>query len=126
MEEDLCHEITNKVAKGMIQTLGPNKTLPSIGEVTKAASGVKTIIDNYDTETNVGEHSVQHQKLNVIKEEKSMVNDLLKMKPFVLQTGRKHASFPDIQRTPFKNLDNDEFSKWLLQCRNEFPVHLWI
>ena len=123
MEEDLCHEITNKVAKGMIQMLGPNKTLPSIGKVTKAASGVKTIIDNFDTAMKVGKHSVQHQKLDAIKEEKLMVKDLLKVKPFVHQTGRKHASFPDIQRTPFKNLDNAEFSKWLLKCRDELPVH---
>ena len=41
MEDDLAHEITNRISKNIVKRMRPNKTIDSISKVCKSASGIK-------------------------------------------------------------------------------------
>ena len=122
IEDDLCQEISNGVGKKIVQRMGANKTVAAISKVCKAVSGIKDIIDNYDEKEGIQKQSVYHTKIDSLKEEKEMINDLKTLRPFKHTPGRKHHSFPGILRHPFRYLNQSEFCKWLNNCRNEFPV----
>ena len=48
MEIDLFQEIRNKGMKGIIQSMGANKTEKAIGRASKASSGVRRIVEAFD------------------------------------------------------------------------------
>ena len=120
MEEDLSHEITNAIAKNLIRQMGANKTMTSISRVMRAASGMKLLVDHYDRVTEAKGRSSKHTKLSFLEEEKKMVKDLEKFKPFE-HKARYHKSFKKIKRSPLMYLNPKEFGIWLDSCMKEFP-----
>jgi hypothetical protein len=93
--------------------MGPNKTIPSISKLTKAVSGMTEVLQSYDQGLNIHKSSVQHTGRDFLKEEKEMVEDLVKLDPFTHIDGRSHESFPEIQRSPLLKLNIVNFHQWL-------------
>lgn len=122
MEDDLAQEVSNKLGKSIVHRMGANKTISSISKVCKAVNGIKEIIETFDKSSGIHATSVQHGKKDPIEEEKEMILDLLKLKPFNHTAGRIHNSFPDIKRTPLRYLNMQEFSHWIEKHLKELPV----
>ena len=123
IEDDLCQEICNGIGKKVVRRMGGNKNISAISKVCSAVSGIKDVTDNYDSNTGKKKPSSRHAKQDAIKEEKEMVKDLLKLKPFTHTQNRSHKSFKDIKRHPLKELDQLKFSTWLSKCRSDFPAN---
>ena len=124
MEDDLAHEITNRISKNIVKRMGPNKTIDSISRVCKATSGIKEIIENFDSEFDIHGHSVEHSKRSSLEDEKEMIADILTIYPFIATPGRLHPSFPDIKRYPQAYLNITEFHQWLDKHKNEISLYL--
>ena len=122
MEDDLAQEISNKLGKNIVQRMGANKTVSSISKVCKAANGIKELVENFDITTGIHKASVHHGKRDSLKDEKEMIEDILKMKPFQHTPGRLHHSFHDIKRSPLRYLNIIEFHRWLEKHKSELPV----
>ena len=121
IEDDLSQEITNRIGKNLIQSMGANKTMDSISNIMKSASGIKLVMENYDKNTNLQKKSGKHTKLNTADEEKEMIKDLRKVKAFQHTPGRRHKSFPDIKRFPLQYVKPDELNQWLIHNLGELP-----
>ena len=93
--------------------MGPNKTINSISKISKAASGIKEITENYDTAIQKQATSSHHSKPSSIGDEKIIINTLLELKPCVHTPNRRHPSFPDIKRSPRCYLSIKEFHDWI-------------
>ena len=98
IEDDLCQEISNGIGKKMVKRLGENKTLAALSSICSAVGGIKEIMDNYDDSIKLKKQSSWHAKVDRLKEEKEMIKDLLKLKPFRHQKDRKHKSFPKMKQ----------------------------
>ena len=121
IEDDLCQEICNGIGKKMVKRMGANKSITSISKLCTAVSGIKDITDNYDANTGKKKTSTHHTKLDYMKEEKEMVKDLQKLKPFMHTPYRCHKSFKTIKRHPLQELSLDKLYRWLHSCKAEFP-----
>ena len=119
MEDDLAQEITNKITKTVVQRMVPNKTIGSISKVSKVATGIKATIENFDIVSDIHKASVQHKVGDSIKDEKAMIEDLIRLKPFDLTANRAHTSFPDIKRSPLRYLNIVGFHEWLEKHKSE-------
>jgi hypothetical protein len=79
--------------------MGANKTTKAITRASRAAGGVRQIVENFD--------------LNV---------SLSKLKPFTYSQGRKYKSFPKIKADNLKSLNDAEFESWLLKHKNNLII----
>ncbi|XP_057307902.1 uncharacterized protein LOC130645814 [Hydractinia symbiolongicarpus] len=119
IEDDLAQEIVNKVSKNIVQRMGPNKTISSITKITKAANGIKEILENYDKNASIHRSSTQHSTSDAFEDENEMILDLLELKPFHHSSGRFHNSFPAIKRSPLRYMNVTDFHNWLKKHRDE-------
>jgi len=113
MEDDLVQEISNRVSKEIVQRLGANKTIGIITNISKAANGIKAILENFDEDIGKHKQSVQHSRPKSENDEIHMIRDIIKLDPFSYSSGRHHDSFPNIKRSPMRYLNIVEFHKWL-------------
>ncbi len=81
-EDDLAQEISNRLGKSIIQRMGPNKTLSSIGNVCKASNGIHLLLQQSDDSLNIHVKSVQHTTRDSLKDEKEMVAETVQLDPF--------------------------------------------
>ena len=119
IEDDLAQEISNKLSKNVVQRMGPNKSISSISKVSKAMSGITSIKEQFDKTIKVEKVSVQHATRDSLKDEKEMVEDIIKLNPFHHIEGRSHEHFPDIKRSPLRYLNVVDFHKWLEKHKKE-------
>ena len=83
MEDDLVQEISNRISKGIVQRMGPNKSINSISKVCKAANGIKEIIENFDESTEIHKTSTKHKVAKALEDERGMVTDLPSTQPIL-------------------------------------------
>ena len=123
IEIDLLQENRNRDIKELIRAMGANKTEKAIHRASKAAAGVRCIVDTFDKQVNKHKMSSSHTHKASLEDEKKVRNDLRELRPFHHTPGRSHESFPDISNDPLSNLDEEEFSKWLAKHKRNIAMH---
>ena len=113
IEDDLAQEISNRFSKSIVQRMGSNKTLNSISNVCKATNGIRQLTEQFDESAGIHKVSVQHITSDSLKDEKEMVDDLIKLNVFNKIPGRSHEIFRYIKRCPLQYLNIIDFHQWL-------------
>jgi hypothetical protein len=113
IEMDCFQENSNREIKKYIKGMGANKTDKSIERMSRASGGLSSIIDNFDDQIEIKGKSSSHSHKSMANDEKQIIEDLMKLKPFAIVQGREHSSFPNISSDPLSSLDHDAFHKWL-------------
>jgi hypothetical protein len=57
-----------------------------------------------------------------VPDELKILKDLRELRPFLIQPGRAHSSFPSISTNPLATLNTGEFKTWLLRHK-KYLVH---
>ena len=123
IEIDLLQENRNRDLKGLIKSMGANKTEKAIHRASKAAGGVRKIVNTFEQEVSIRRKSSSHSHKSAIDDEKMISFELSKMKPFTTINGRSHASFVGISSDPLHNLDKKKFSEWLKKHQKNLSLH---
>ena len=97
--------------------MGSNKTEKAIQRASKAAGGVRQIVDKFEEEASIRRKSPSHSPKSSIGRELSIIE------PFKKIPGRSHNSLMDIESNPLHSLDEDKFGAWLKRHqRLHFPT----
>ena len=127
IEIDL-QENRNKDLKNLIKGMGANKTSNAIERASRAAGGVRHIVENFDNNVSLNIQSSAHTHRSSEADEAKILADLRQLKPFKSSPGRKHDSFPDIHANNLNSLKQDDFNEWLSQNKKNLlvgaPLHL--
>lgn len=123
IEIDLLQENRNKDIKGLIQLMGANKTEKAIDRVSRAAGGVRKIVDVFEDQALMKPKSSAHSHKASTEDEKKILADLRKLKPFSETPGRFHKSFVGIPSEPLENLDEEKFCTWLQRHQRNIAIH---
>jgi hypothetical protein len=123
IEIDLLQENRNKDIKGLINLMGANKTEKAIERVSRAAGGVRKIVDIFEDQTLIKAKSSAHSHKSSTEDEHKILSDLRKVKPFSQIPGRFHKSFVGISSDPLENLDEKKFWEWLQRHQKNIAVH---
>ena len=115
IEIDLLQENRNKDLKNLIKGMGANKTSNAIERASRAAGGVRHIVENFDNNVSLNIQSSAHTHRSSEADEAKILADLRQLKPFKSSPGRKHDSFPDIHANNLNSLKQDDFNEWLSQ-----------
>ena len=81
----------------------------------KAVHGLSCIAENYDLDTSVVNRKRTHTEISSISDEQAMLQDLRKVKPFIMIPGRSHMHMPPVPPTITKLLDKTNFSHWVAE-----------
>ena len=103
--------------------MGANKTERAIDRVSRAAGGVRKIVDVFEAQASVRRRSSTHLHKSSADDECKILADLRKVKPFSQIPGRSHKSFMGISSDPLKNLDEEKFCEWLKRHQKNISVH---
>ena len=115
IEIDLLQENRNKDLKNLIKAMGANKTTSAIQRASRAAGGVRHIVENFDNNVSLAKQSSDHTHRSTEPDESIILSDLRQIKPFKLSPGRKYKSFSTIDADNLKSLDRADFTTWLLK-----------
>ena len=113
IDDDTAIEICNCITKNMVREMGANKTEKAVERATKAAVGVRDIISNYDKVSAITPDSGKHTTRKSTEDEQGMIRDLRGLRPFRKIAGRRHASFPTIDRSAISNIDMEIYHRWI-------------
>jgi hypothetical protein len=122
IEIDLLQENRNKDLKGLIKSMGANKTTKAITRASRAAGGVRQIVENFDLNVSLAKKSSTHTHRSSENDVSIVLADLSKLKPFTYSQGRKYKSFPKIEADNLKSLNDAEFESWLLKHKNNLII----
>ena len=103
--------------------MGANKTKKAIERTSKAAAGVRKVIDMFDDQTFIKPKSSAHSHRASIEDEKKVLSDLQKLKPFSIVSGRSHSSFVGILADSLDDLDEKKFKEWLERHQRNISLH---
>ena len=123
IEIDLLQENRNRDLKGLIASMGANKTEKSIQRASKAAGGVRQIVDKFEEEVSIRRKSSSHSHKSSIADEEMISRELSIIEPFKKIPGRSHGSFMDIESNPLHSLDEDKFGAWLKRRQRNISLH---
>ncbi len=123
IEIDLLQENRNKDIKGLIQLMGANKTEKAIQRMSKAAGGVRKIVNVFEDQASIRPKSSAHSHRSSSEDERKIQADLRKLKPFSQVPGRSHASFPQISCNPLEGFNEAKFGEWLRRHQKNIAVH---
>ena len=123
IEIDLLQENRNKDIKGLIQLMGANKTEKAIDRVSRAAGGVRKIVDVFESQASMKPKSSAHSHKASTEDEKKILADLRKVKPFSQTPGRSHKSIVGISSDPLDSLDEEKFCAWLQKHQRNIAVY---
>jgi hypothetical protein len=84
--------------------------MPSISEVT----------ENYDRNSNVVQRFKVHGHQCASGDESAMVEDLVKLDPFVYHPGRDLEGFSSLPDSIMTKLDHSKYCAWLQKCSEDF------
>ena len=118
IEIDLLQENRNKDLKNLIKGMGANKTTKAITRASRAAGGVRQIVDNFDDNVSLAKKSSAHTHRSIEKDVDTVLADLSTLKPFTYSQGRKYKSFPKIEGDNLSSLNDADFELWLLKHKN--------
>ena len=85
----------------------------AILRASQSGVGVHEIKWSFDKATNIHRVCQTHSAQSSVEDELMMLQDLRKLCPFRVVSGRYHAHFPDIAISPTANLDVGELLTWL-------------
>ena len=122
IEDDLAQEISNRLSKNVVQRMGPSKSISSISKVSKAMCGITSIKVQFDKTIKVEKVLVQHATRDSLKDEKEVVEYIIKLNPFHHIEGRSHEHFSDIKRLPLRYLNVVDFHKWLEKPKRKYII----
>ena len=123
MEIDLLQENRNKDIKKLIKGMGANKTDNAIARASRAAGGVRKIIENFDSQVSLSPVSSSHTQKSSAADEAKVSRDLRQLKPFSNQPGRRHESFPMLGPDPLESIDHEELDNWLRRHQRNLLLH---
>ena len=123
IEIDLLKENRNSDLKGMIRQMGAKKTDKAIQRVSNAAGGVRKIIDVFEAQTSIKPKLSAHSHRSATEDEKKMLADLQKLKPFAISAGRYHQTFEGISSDPLENFDEKKFCERLERHQRNIAMH---
>ena len=122
IEIDLLQENRNKDLKNLIKSMGANKTTKAITRASKAAGGVRQIVENFDEKVELTRKSSAHKHRSDENDISIVLSDLRELKPFTYSQGRKYKSFPKIEADNLKSLNADDFESWLERHKNNLLI----
>ena len=123
IEIDFLQENRNADLKGLIRLMGANKTEKEIPRMSKAAGGVRKIVNAFEEQAVIKSKSSAHSHRSSSQDEKKISSDLHKLKPFSPVIGRSRNSFVGIACDPLENLNEELFSEWLERHQNNISLH---
>ena len=123
IEIDLLQENSNRDIKTLIKLMGPNKTDGAINRASKAAGGVRTIVETFDAEVSLHTQSSSHAHKSASEDERKILKELRKLRPFHHTAGREHASFPNVTSNPIHALNEVDFQAWLEKHKRNIEIH---
>lgn len=123
VEIDLLQENRNKDIKKLIKGMGANKTDKAIERASRAAGGVRKIVENFDSQVSLSPASSSHSHKSSAADEAKVSRDLRQLKPFSNQPGRHHESFPNLGPDPLESIDDEELDKWLRRHQRNLLLH---
>ena len=123
IEMDLLQENSNRDIKKHIKGMGANKTQKAIERMSRAVGGLKEIVENFDSQMKIRSKSSSHSHRASTNDEKQIIADLQKLKPFESSSGRKHDAFPHASSDPLASLDKMAFQKWLKKHKKNLLFH---
>ena len=85
--------------------MGAQKTFKAVDRATRAACGLKKIVEKFDDNTGVHPPSTAHSYQNAEKGQNDMISIVCGLKPFQEIPGRNHSSFPHLPKSPFDCVD---------------------
>ena len=121
---DAAQEICNDSSKDVVKGMGTNKTTKAILRASQSGAGVHEIKWSFDKATNIHRVSQTHSARSSVEDELMMLQDLRKLRPFRVVSGRCHAHFPDIAISTTANLDVGELFTWLERHKNQIGKSL--
>ena len=124
VEIDLFQENRNKDMKAMIKAMGANKSEKAISRASKAAGGVKKIVEAYEKQVPLRRKSLSHHAhKSSATDEKMIMADLRSVRPFKQVDGRRFESFGDISHNPTSLFDEDAFVTWVNRHKSNILKH---
>ena len=96
-----------------------NKTTIAILRASQSVAGVYEIKWSFDKATNIHRVSQTHSARSSVEDELMMLQDLRKLRPFRVVSGRCHTHFPDIAISTTAILDVGELFTWLERHKNQ-------
>ena len=113
--QEICNDSSKDVVKGM----GANKTTKVILRASQSSAGVHEIKWSFDKPINIHWVSQTHSARSSVEDELMILQDLTKLRPFRVVSGRCHAHFPDIAISATANLDVGELFTWVERHKNK-------
>ena len=89
--------------------MGANKTSKAIQRASRAAGGVRHIVENFDNNASVAVQSSDHTHWSSESGEEIVMAYLKDLKPFKLSQGRMHDLSPGISPDNLSSLKQDYF-----------------
>ena len=124
VEIDLFQENRNKDMKAMVKAMGANKSEKAISRASKAAGGVKKIVEAYEKQVPLRRKSSSHHThKSSLEDEKMILADLRSLRPFKQVDGRRFESFGDISYNPTSPFDEDAFVTWVNRHKSNIVKH---
>ena len=123
VEIDLFQENRNKDMKAMIKSMGANKSEKAIHRASKAAGGVRQIVDSFEKQVSMPRKSSSHSHKSSSQDEKIVVTDLRSLRPFHQVNERKLESFKNISYDPTSSFDEKKFVGWINNHKHNMLLH---
>ena len=99
--------------------MGAKKMAKAILRASQSGVGVHEIKWSLEKATNIHRVCQTHSAQSSVEDELIMLQDLRKLHPFRVVSGRYHAHFPDTAISPTANLEVGELFTWLKGPRNK-------
>lgn len=107
-------------AKRLIKHMGPNRSISLIEKRTRAMPSISEVTENYDRNSNVVQRFKVHGHQCASGDESAMVEDLVKLDPFVYHPGRDLEGFSSLPDSIMTKLDHSKYCAWLQKCSEDF------
>ena len=118
---DLHMEHMNRLVKTAIQGLGANKSEKAIIRTGKCVGSFSTILEKYDGEAGLTEHSGKHSKN--MKDLSLILKELMECKVFDPSSTKRHKSFPALKKNLIRTLDEKDTKEWIVNCFCRNALH---
>ena len=99
--------------------MGAKKTTKAIPRLSQSGAGVHEIKWSFNRETNIHRVSQMCSARSSVEDDLMMLQDLRKLRPFRVVSGRYHAHFPDTAISTTANLDVGELFPWFERHKNQ-------
>lgn len=111
---DLQMEYIVKLTKGHLRSMCSNVSDQSLTKRRSAFYGMEEISNNFDKNTKVIQRAQKHKKLSSFEDEKQIIRDLRKIRPFVIVSECRSKSLKKVNKNPVKKLDKSAILNWIL------------